>query len=194
MNGNGLISLAIIAVTVYFSYKGIKSRAFFKKYSFGVDKVLLYKDYKVMLTSGLVHVNWLHLIFNMVSLFLFSQGLELYLGEWKFLLIYVLSLLGGNVFSLLLHRHHGDYTAAGASGAVCGLIFASIALFPDMSIMFIPAWLFGIIYVLYSIYGIRSNSSNIGHEAHLAGALVGMISAIIMSPEVLRTNYVPILL
>lgn len=194
MEATGLITLLIIAVNFYISYRGFSNHAFYDKYAFGVDKVLLQKDYKVLITSGFLHVSWMHLLFNMISLYFFSEGLESYLGPFKYLLIYFVSLIGGNLFSLFVHRHHSDYKSVGASGAVNGLIFASIALFPGLSIFFIPAWLYGLIYVLYSIYGIRSRADNIGHEAHLAGALIGMITAILMAPDALSRNYVAILL
>lgn len=194
MDTTGFITLAVIAVTFFISYKGFQNHAFYERYAFGIDKVLLQKDYKVLVTSGFLHVSWMHLLFNMISLYFFAEGLESFLGPFKFLLIYFISMIGGNLFSLFIHRGHSDYKSVGASGAVNGLIFASIALFPGLSIFFIPAWLYGLIYVLYSIYGIRSRADNIGHEAHLAGALIGMITAIIMQPEALSTNTLAIVL
>ena len=135
----------------------------------------------------------------MISLLLFSGSIESYLGGIKFLIIYMASLIGGNLFSLLIHRQHGDYNAVGASGAVCGIIFASIALFPGMGVglfflpLSIPGWLYGILYVLYSIYGIKSKKGNIGHEAHLGGALIGMTVALIIEPSAFLENYFTIL-
>jgi peptidoglycan/LPS O-acetylase OafA/YrhL len=87
----------------------------------------------------------------------------------------------------------------GASGAVCGIIFAGIAIFPGMQIglfllpISIPAWIFGLGFVLYSIFGIRSRINNAGHDAHLAGALVGMIIAICMVPGSFEQNLLAIL-
>jgi len=190
----GIISFILILANVIVSYRGFKDSIFYNKYKFRVDAVLLYKDYKRMVTSGFLHVNWMHLIFNMLALFFFSDSLELYLGPLKFLIIYFLSLIGGDLLSLFIHRNEGDYDSVGASAGVTGVIFASIALFPDMRIsllfipVFIPGWLFGLVYVLYSIYGIRSRKSNIGHDAHLGGALIGLIVAIIMQPSALINN------
>jgi hypothetical protein len=116
------------------------------------------------------------------------------------LAIYFGSLVGGGLFSLYMHRNHPDYRAIGASGAVSGLVFAAIALFPNMEIsllllpVFIPGWAFGLLYVLISIYGIRSQSDNIGHDAHLGGGLVGLIIAVAMFPESITNNYIAILL
>jgi membrane associated rhomboid family serine protease len=190
----GITSFIIILANIIVSYRGFKDSLFYDKYKFRVDAVLLYKDYKRMVTSGFLHVNWMHLIFNMLALYFFSGSLELYLGPARFLIIYFLSLVGGDLLSLFIHRNDGDYDSVGASAGVTGVIFASIALFPRMGIgllflpISIPGWLFGLIYVLYSIYGIRSRKNNIGHDAHLGGALVGLIIAIIMQPSALINN------
>ncbi|HVX28727.1 MAG TPA: rhomboid family intramembrane serine protease [Parafilimonas sp.] len=190
----GFISLILIVANFIVSYQGFRNSLFYNKYKFNVDAVLLYKDYKRLITSGFLHVNWMHLIFNMLALYFFSGSLELYLGPLRFLIIYFLSLIAGDLLSLLVHRHQGDYDSVGASAGVNGVIFASIALFPNMRIgllfipIGIPAWLFGLVYVLYSIYGIRSRKYNIGHDAHLGGALVGLLIAIIMQPSALINN------
>lgn len=198
MSGNGIISLLLIIVNVLFSYKGFKDRSFYDKYVFEVEKITLYKDYKRILTSGFLHANWMHLIFNMISLYFFSAGIESYLGSVQYLLIYFASLIAGNLFSLLIHKNDNSYSSVGASGAVCGIIFAAIALFPGMKIgLFffpIPGWIYGLAFVLLSIYGIKSSNRNIGYDAHLGGALTGMLIAILMMPSVLVTNYFPILI
>jgi membrane associated rhomboid family serine protease len=193
-----LLFFILIAATVIVSNKGFKDLEFFDRYVFRVESITLYKDYKRLITSGFLHVSWMHLILNMFSLYFFSQGLAGTLGPILYLLIYFVSLVGGNLFSLYVHRHDGYYSAVGASGAVSGIIFAAIALFPGMRIgLFfipIPAWIFGTVFVLYSIYGIKSKKDNIGHEAHLGGALVGMLTAILLRPSVLATNYLSILI
>ena len=191
--------LILIGLNIFLSYKGLSNDLFYEKYKFEVEKVLVNKDYKRLLTSGFLHVSWMHLIFNMISLYFFG-GLEGSVGSIAFLVIYFASLIGGNLLSLLIHRLHGEYSAVGASGAVCGIIFASIALFPGFSIGFfglpfaIPGWIYGLLFVAYSIYGIHSRSDNIGHEAHLGGALLGMIVALLMRPEAFAYNYITILM
>jgi membrane associated rhomboid family serine protease len=198
--GTGITGFILIVANFVFSYKGFTNSAFFDGYKFDVDRILINKDYKRLITSGFLHVGWTHLIFNMLSLYLFSGAIEGFLGGLKFLIIYFASLMGGDLLSLFVHRNHGDYNAVGASGAVCGIIFASIALFPGMGIGFfglpfsIPGWLYGILYVLFSIYGIRSGKQNIGHDAHLGGALIGMMTALIMQPAAFSENYFTILI
>ncbi|HTD93458.1 MAG TPA: rhomboid family intramembrane serine protease [Chitinophagaceae bacterium] len=199
MSSTGIITLAIIIANVLVSYQGLNNHSFFARYSFEVERVLVHKEYKRIITGGFLHVNWMHLIFNMLSLYFFSGSVELILGPIYYLLIYFASLIGGNLFSLFLHRHEGSYSSVGASGAVTGIMFAAIAIFPGMSIGFflipiaIPGWIYGLVYVLYSIYGIRSRRDNIGHDAHLGGGLIGLLIAILLVPSSLVTNYFPIL-
>ncbi len=199
MDSSGLLSLVIIIANVIVSYKGFSDQKFYAKYSFEVEKVLLYKDYERIITSGFLHVNWMHLIFNMFSLYFFSDSIPDNVGGFNYLIIYMASLIGGNLFALFIHRNHIGFSSVGASGPVCGIIFSSIALFPGMRIGFfgipilIPVWLYGIAFVLYSIYGIKSRKDNIGYEALLGGALTGLLASIIMWPSSLVYNYIPIL-
>jgi membrane associated rhomboid family serine protease len=197
---SGLIILLLIAANIFVSYKGFTNRSFYDGYMFEVDRILVNRDYKRLVTSGFLHVSWTHLLFNMFSLYAFSGMVALVLGGLNFLIIYFASLIGGGLLSLFIHRHHGDYSSVGASGAVCGVIFASVALFPGMSIplfplpISLPGWMYALLYVGISIYGIRSRKNNIGHDAHLGGALVGMILAIAMRPSAFLANYPVILI
>jgi membrane associated rhomboid family serine protease len=200
MGASGIITLVVVFITVLVSWRGFSSQSFFDKYLFEVDRILIEKDYKRLITSGFLHSGWFHLMLNMLALYSFGTSLEYELGEINFSIVYFISLLGGSLFSLYIHRNHGDYSAIGASGAVSGIVFASIALFPGMKIglmgmsLGIPGWIYGVTYLLISIYGIKSKSDNIGHEAHLGGALIGLITAVIMRPSSLTNNYLPIIL
>lgn len=188
------ISFAIIVLNVIVSWQGFKNGSFFDRFSFRVDSILKNKEYIRLISSGFLHVSWTHLLLNMISLYLFSNILEAYMGSIPFLIVYLAGLIGGNLLALLIHRRHADYSSVGASGAVCGIIFASIALFPFLHVgmlfipLYIPGWLYGLAYMLYSIYGIRSKTDNIGHEAHLGGALVGMFTALAFHPYALAGN------
>lgn len=193
------ISTILIILNILISYRGFKDRTFYEKYKFQIDHIVAYKDYKRLITSGFLHVSWSHLLFNMLSLYIFSNNLENFIGPVYFLLIYVVGLVGGELLSLFIHRHHSEYSSVGASGAICAVLFAAIAIFPGMQIgLFflpsIPGWLFGLIYVLVSIYGIRSHTNNIGHDAHLGGGLAGMLVAILLFPSVIVANSFTILI
>ncbi|MBC7902891.1 MAG: rhomboid family intramembrane serine protease [Gemmatimonadaceae bacterium] len=194
MQLTGSVSLLIIIINCVVSWRGFRETDFFARYEFEVEKIMIYKDYKRLVTSLFLHVNWQHLIFNMISLLLFSFALEGFMGSLKFIALFFLSGVGGNLLALLIHRTDGSYSSVGASGAINGIIFASIAVFPQMAIFFIPGWLFGLIFIVYSIYGIRSKKDNIGHEAHLGGALAGMLIATVFYPSIILSNPLPVLL
>ncbi len=199
MGDFGLIGILLLIANTLVTYKGFKDVIFFQEHLFKTNRILVEKEYKRLISSGFLHVNWWHFGFNMFTLYMFSSALEQKVGLIPFIVIYFVSLIGGNLFSLWVHKNHENYSAVGASGAVSGLVFASIALFPGMKLglllipISIPGWLFGILYTLYTIYGIKSQKDNIGHEAHLGGGIVGMLTSICFMPSVIQYNYLPIL-
>jgi len=198
MQEAAIIAVILIVINGIVSYLGIKNSSFLDKYAFHVDRILIQKQYFRLITSGFLHGGWVHLAMNMWALYIFTERLVPIIGVVPFFVIYFGSLIGGNLLALFIHRNHGDYRAVGASGAVSGLVFAFIALLPDqpLGIMFIPVaipgWIFGVIYILYTIYGIKSDKDNIGHEAHLGGGVIGMIIMIVFQPYLLKSNYLPI--
>ncbi|HEY0066413.1 MAG TPA: rhomboid family intramembrane serine protease [Flavisolibacter sp.] len=194
MNNLAIAGLILIAVNLWVSYRGFTQPPFYQRFLFDVDRILIGREYGRLITSGFLHVNWLHLIFNMLTLYAFSEALEVYMGSGPFLLVYFAALLAGNLFSLFVHRNHGDYTAVGASGAVSGVLFAFITLFPTMEIglfglpLHIPGWTYGLLYVFISILGMRNGWGNISHEAHLGGAVTGSTIAILLYPTMALDN------
>lgn len=196
----GLIGLGLTVIIFFVSYKGFKNEFFVQKYEFEIDKILINKEYYRLISSGFLHVSWTHLIFNVVSLLAFCGLLESTIGELYFLVIYFGSLIGGSLYSLYVHRMHGDYHAIGASGAVTGIVFATIALFPGLEVtllglpIYIPAWLYSILYILITIYGIKTDKGNIAHDAHLGGLIIGLILAILIRPIALQENLTTILI
>lgn len=184
------VALALLIANLIVTYQGLSSFLIMDQYSFKVDPILIQRDYKRMVTSGFLHVNWIHFGFNMLALVSFGKSTEVFFGPFGFLALYFAALVGGNLLALSVHRNHGDYSAVGASGAVSGVIFATILLAPDghIGMMFLPlglpSWLYGIVYLAGTMWGIKSQSGNIGHEAHLGGAVIGMLVSLIVYPEV----------
>ncbi len=194
MDSSGAVGTLIMIVTGLTTFKGLKDYAYFEAYKFNIDKILINKEYKRLITSGFLHGSWLHYGFNMIALLSFSFSLELTFGYVKFLLIYFGSKIGGSLLALFVHRNHGDYSAIGASGAISGVIMSSIILFPDHNIGFvilpfeIKSWIFALLFIVISIFGIKAQRDNIGHEAHLGGALTGILISLILRPSILEQN------
>lgn len=193
--GESVVGIAIVVITCLITYLGQKDRSYQLKYLFDVDKILIGQEYYRLITSGFLHANWIHLGFNMLALASFAKKLEYSIGLGEFLIIYFFSMLGGSFLSLYIHRQHGDYTAVGASGAVSGIVAATIILFPmgNIGLLFIPikitSWIFGLAFILISILGIKSQRDNIGHEAHLGGILAGVLCILILAPEMAYENW-----
>jgi len=191
--------IVILIVNVLLSIKGFRDRTFFNRHMFHVNSIVIRKEYGRLVSSAFLHANNMHLFFNMLSFYFFAPVVVATLGELSMLIIYFAALLGGNLLSLYIHRKHGDYRAIGASGAVSGIVFAAIALYPNMKlfVLFIPnvpGYVFAIIYMLYSINGIRKQADNIGHEAHLGGAILGVLTALMFEPRALEDNFLVIAL
>lgn len=185
--------LLIIVANVLASMKGFKDYTFLNKYKFQVSNILAGEKIRV-LTSGFLHVDWAHLGFNMYALYLFGGIVSNILGTPFFLIIYVGSLVAGSLYSLKYHKNEPYYSAVGASGAVSGIIYASILLYPEMELYLlfipipIPGYIFGIGYLLYSIYGMKKQLGNIGHSAHLGGAIGGFALTLILMPILFSVN------
>ena len=181
--------IVIIAVTVLISYKGFNDLSFFRKFEFHVGSILKGEQIR-MISSGFLHVDMGHLFFNMVTLWFFAPLVLSYLGNWTFVLVYMGSLIFGNLLTLLFNKNNYSYRAVGASGAVTGVLYSAILLQPDMMlglffVIPIPAYLFGILYLLYSIYGMKSKNDNIGHSAHFGVAVGGYVITLIEQPQLL---------
>ncbi|MFT5765775.1 MAG: membrane associated rhomboid family serine protease [Saprospiraceae bacterium] len=191
MASSGAVGTLIMIVTGLTTYKGLRDYGYFEDYKFNVDKILPGKEYKRIITSGFLHGSWLHYGFNMIALLSFSLSLELVFGYWKFLLLYFGSMIGGSFLALFIHKNHGDYSAIGASGAISGVVMSSILLFPDSNIGFIilpfeiKSWVFALLFILISVFGIKSQRDNIGHEAHLGGALTGVLISLLLQPSII---------
>jgi membrane associated rhomboid family serine protease len=185
MGGYPVTMLLLVANVVY-SYIGFTRPGFLDQHKFQVDGILRRKEYLRILTGSFLHGGWVHLIFNMLSLYYVGRALELYygfvygdLGFLVYLGLYGCSMVGGDALALLMHRNDGNYSAVGASGAISGLMFALVVLNPNTPFSFffipMPIWLFAILFIGFSLFGMRSQMGRIGHDAHLGGALAGLL-------------------
>ncbi len=187
------VVIGLIIANVLVSLKGFNDSYFFDKFKFQVNKVLSGEKIRLV-SSGFLHADFLHLGFNMYALWLFGKIVNSNLGTLNFILIYFGSLILGNLYSLQVHKKTPYYSAIGASGAVSGIVFSAIILFPEMRLMifpipfYMPAYVFGIGYLLYSAYGMKNRIGNIGHSAHLGGAIAGYLLTILLEPQVLQSN------
>lgn len=183
-----LITFSIIAVTTIASFLAFQNSGIYERYLFSVEGILKKHEYHRTLTSAFIHADIGHLLFNMFSFYAFAADLETVYGPPAIALIFLSGALAGSLLSLVLHRKEPGYRALGASGAVCAIIFASIFLLPGGSIIVfplpipMPAWLYAIVFILASIYGIGRNTGNIGHDAHLGGAISGIAAAYLIFP------------
>jgi len=184
---------AVIIVTCVFSIAGFQNPQLVQKHIFWPEAILAWQQYYRLFTSSLLHANGWHLGMNMFSLYFFGPRIEMTYGGAQFLAIYVGAVVGGSLLSLLVHRHH-DYRAYGASGGVSGILLASVFLFPGIRIgffplpFFVPGWLYAVGFLVVSFFGMKNQVGNIGHDAHLGGALAGMLVATAMHPEIIRAS------
>ena len=184
-----ILFYSILIATIGISYHGFNHQDFFRRYMFNVRSVQK-GDYLRLLSSGFLHAGWEHLIFNMISLFFFHRIIIYEMGASVFMLIYLGAIVFGNLFCLYIYRHQSYYSAIGASGGVSGIIFAAIALMPQLRVNFMPGWLFGAIYFGYSVYQMLNprQGDNIGHAAHLGGAIFGIVVIAFLQPLLIAEN------
>jgi membrane associated rhomboid family serine protease len=168
-----IVLLIILAANALISYKAFKDSPFFRKYEFHIGSIRSGEQYR-MFSSGFLHVDLMHLVFNMFTLYMFAPYVIEIVGALYFAYLYFGSLIAGNLLTLYFHKDDYYYRAVGASGAVMGIIYSAILLEPNLYMYgFIPGYIFGFAYLLFSIYGMKAKSDNIGHVAHFGGAIGG---------------------
>lgn len=198
MGDLSLVTIIIIAVNVIISFKGFNDQVFFEKYKFNVGDIKDGAKHQIF-TSGFLHVDTSHLFVNMLTLYFFANVVIYHLGSLGFIIVYLASLVLGNLLSYFFHKSDLDYTAVGASGAVMGILYSAILLRPDMMlglffIIPIPAYIFGIGYLLYTIYGMKKRLGNIGHDAHFGGAVGGFVLTLVLAPWIFEQHLLMVIL
>ena len=140
------------------------------------------------ITAGFVHAGFAHLLFNVVTLYFFGPHIERAIGGWRFFVVYMGSELAANALTYWRHRDNPAYSAVGASGAISGIVFAFVLFQPwaMLGVMFVipmPAIVFAFLYVALSIYASNRQAGRVAHEAHLGGALGGVVLTLALYPE-----------
>lgn len=180
----------VLLLTVAVSVLAFQRPYIVDRLVFDVGAILRNKEDDRLITSGFVHGDVMHLLINMLTLISFGPYLESVLGSWRFLALYLGSMIIASLTMLYAKSYNATYRALGASGATCGIVFAFclFAPFAEIGVVFapigIPAWLYAIVFVIYSSVATGSGD-NIAHEAHIGGSAGGALLMILMEPGVL---------
>jgi membrane associated rhomboid family serine protease len=197
------ISLVIIIITCLISYTALQNYDQLDKLSLQPYMVKRYKQYYRFVTSGFVHADFQHLLFNMLTLWFFGRFIEdvftsLFQNKLVYILYYVLGIIVANIPSYIKNRNNSNYSSLGASGAISAIVFTAIIVNPWAPIYLffalkMPAVVYGILFLGISAYMSRKGGGNINHDAHLWGALFGVVFPLIFHPE-LGTDFIYMLM
>lgn len=181
-----IIFIATLAISLIglFGAPQLIDRSLFRPYWF-----VRRKQYDTIILSGFVHADLMHLIFNMMTFYFFGFALEGAIGSTHFLLLYLAGLLVSHAGTYLKQKSNPEYACLGASGAISAVLFAAIVFFPEQSLFIIPipvpipAPLFGIGYLAYTWHAARNPHGRINHDAHLGGAITGLLYVALVEPR-----------
>jgi len=187
-----MLTFVLIAVTVLVSWLAFERPALMDRLILWPPAIDRKKQYDRLVTHGFIHADWSHLLFNMITLYFFGRQIERamaqLIGPLGFVLFYLSAIVIAILPTYLRHRHDAHYRSLGASGAVSAVLFAFILLEPwaIIGVFFLPmpAILYAVMYIGYSIYMNRRGGDNINHSAHLSGALYGVLFMLVMEPRI----------
>ena len=186
------LTIMLVAATVLVSWLAFNNHRLLDRLMLWPPAIDRQHQYDRLLTHGFVHADWQHLLFNMITLYFFGRAVEGVftdlIGAVGFLLFYLSAILVAILPTYLRHRHDSRYRSLGASGAVSAVLFAYVLLAP-WSLIFVfvlpvPAILYAVFYVGYSIWMDRQGNDNVNHSAHLWGAGYGVLFTLVMEPRV----------
>ncbi len=178
-----IIGLTVAVSLIAFNNNEIKNKALFYPYYMKEPK-----EYYRFISHGLIHADYMHLFFNMYTLYSFGQLAETYIfSRTEYVIFYITAIIASSIFDFLKNRNNRNYAALGASGAVSAVIFAVIILSPwTGKIFFMPPVIFAVAYLAYCAYMDKRGGDNIGHSAHLWGGLYGVAFIAIVKPELFK--------
>jgi membrane associated rhomboid family serine protease len=194
------VTLILIIITVGISIYAWSNQELFEKLKFHPYSVRKKHEYYRFITSGFIHADWAHLLFNMFSFYSFGQVIEyvfsgLYgprTGPLLFLLLYIIGIIAADIYTFIKENQNYGYRSLGASGGVSAIIFSSILLNPLSKIIIfpipvgIPGFIFGGLYLLYSHYQAKRMEGNVSHDSHFYGAVFGLLATIFLVPNALE--------
>jgi Uncharacterized membrane protein (homolog of Drosophila rhomboid) len=189
---NMSLTLLIIAITVLVSWLAFNHPRLLERLILWPPAIARRHQYDRLVTHGFIHADFQHLLFNMITLYFFGRAVEQwfvpYIGRVGFVLFYLSALVVAILPTYLKHRNDASYRSLGASGAVSAVLFTFILVQPwSLIIVFVlpvPAIVYGVLYVGYSIWMDRHGRDNVNHSAHLWGAGYGMLFTLMMEPRV----------
>lgn len=192
-----IITLAIIGATVFVSWRAFNDQKLLARLILWPPAISRNGQYDRLVTHGFIHADWMHLLFNMVTLFFFGRAMEIFfsqrIGQLGYLAFYLSAIVVAILPTYLRHQKDASYRSLGASGAVSAVLFAFILLDPWSRIFImpipigIPAFVFALFYIGYSIWMDRQGGDNVNHSAHLWGAAYGMLFTVMLEPRVAST-------
>ena len=188
-------TLVIVVVTALLSWRAFNDRNLLERLILWPPAVTRRKQYERLLTHGFIHADWMHLLFNMITLYSFGAAVERTFAQWigvhGFVLFYLSAIVVAILPTFLRHRNDANYRSLGASGGVSAVLFSFILFDPWSTLIIfpiplpIPAFVFALLYVGYSIWMDRRGGDNVNHSAHLWGAAYGVLFTVVMEPAVL---------
>ncbi len=185
------ITIIIIIITVLVSFGGFNNQKVMNDLIFYPPAITKQNQWYRFITSGFLHADYSHLFFNMFTLYFFGRGMEsfynAYMGKFGFLIFYIAAIIVSGIPSFIKHRNDHYYRSLGASGGVSAVVFSYILFAPWDWFTFppIPAIVYAILYIIYSIYMSRKGGDNINHDAHLWGAAFGVAFTLAMEPRLI---------
>lgn len=189
-----MLTLLIIGITVLVSWRGFNDQRLLARLILWPPAVQRNRQYERLLTYGFVHADWMHLLFNMITLWSFGGLVEKVFAGWLgpvgFVLFYLSAIVVSILPTYIKHQRDANYRSLGASGGVSAVLFAAILFDPWTKLIIfpiplpIPAFLFAILYVGYSVWMDRRSYDNVNHSAHLWGAAYGVLFTLLLAPQV----------
>ncbi len=200
---NLTITLAIIVITTLISIGGFYNEKIKSDLIFYPPAIAERNQWYRFITCGLVHANTPHLFFNMYTLYMFGNSVESEFtdlfgagGKSLYIIMYVTALIACLLPTYFKHKHNAYYSSLGASGAISAVVFAFMFLNPavKMSLIFLPiplpAFVFGLLYLVITSYLARRGGSGINHSAHLWGSVYGIFFLIVTGYTVAHVNLI----